>query len=342
VIRSNRRKGFTLIELLVVIATIAVLIGLLLPAVQKVREAAARAQSQNNLKQMGIGIHNIASTFNGLTPPSSGRFPKDGVHGTLFVHMLPHVEQDNIYKLVTNTATVGGALNNINGCDVQGVQNLSGATSQGFVKIYAAPADPTNPGTGTILTSYCSNGACFGFANGGTARFPAVFNAKGTTNVVVIFERFAQPTTATTGSGSRAWTDTNVDVTFLYRIGSGAVINNTPGVNSSPGPATGSAANSNGTIGTGCDLTNVTTVTPAAGIEFGKTQATATAKAPQAFSSASIQVLLGDGSAKSVNTAANTSATFAPPGVTAFSALVWHWALATQGSLGNSPPPASW
>lgn len=100
------RKAFTLIELLVVIAIIAILIGLLLPAVQKVREAAARAQSKNNLKQLALAVHNCHDQFQ-ITPPMygvvgtqvSGSGTGAGGQASLFFNLLPYIEQEAVFKL---------------------------------------------------------------------------------------------------------------------------------------------------------------------------------------------------------------------------------------------------
>src|SRR5690242_10852030 len=101
------RLGFTLIELLVVIAIIAVLIGLLVPAVQKVREAAARTQCANNLKQMGLALHNYANGHQELPTGGEGtdftRAPAGpsvfDTHST-FTMLLPYVEQDNVFRQI--------------------------------------------------------------------------------------------------------------------------------------------------------------------------------------------------------------------------------------------------
>ena len=90
---NDKRRGFTLVELLVVIAIIGVLVALLLPAVQSAREAARRASCTNNLRQIGVGIHNYESTWKTMPPGSY-----HAVFGTWILHLLPFVEQQALHQ----------------------------------------------------------------------------------------------------------------------------------------------------------------------------------------------------------------------------------------------------
>ncbi len=162
----RRRGGFTLIELLVVIAIIAVLIGLLLPAVQKVREAAARMSCSNNLKQLGLALHNYENT-NGRLPSLGFNFPTNprpsNPYGnqtqgfTALVLIAPYIEQGNLTNLVNLQYSILDPLNLPP--PAPGASNIAGMTP---VKVFVCPSTPN----GMDLANYDAIMASYGFPSG--------------------------------------------------------------------------------------------------------------------------------------------------------------------------------
>lgn len=213
--RPNRYHGFTLIELLVVIAIIAILIGLLLPAVQKVREAAARMTSQNNLKQLGIAAHNCADTNQGILPPCYIEYwvnPAAGhmyagpyaprITGTAFFCLLPYIEQENLYRASNHPdPNVGYYVyhNNVH---------------TNMIKTFQAPLDPTSSERthGWGVGSYAVNYQVFGrpghpwgihWAQMGATRLASI--PDGTSQTILFAEKRAACRGGPNGSNGNLW-----------------------------------------------------------------------------------------------------------------------------------------
>jgi prepilin-type N-terminal cleavage/methylation domain-containing protein len=229
----RRSHGFTLIELLVVIAIIAVLIGLLLPAIQKVREAGARSQCSNQMRQIGIAFHSCQDTYQQL-PPLSGKYPPGTTQtqtGWWAWHLLPYIEEDSLYSVGAYDDPTTSPPTPATGA--AGSQKTYGKSWGRPVKLYLCPSDPSIVNGGAFssnynnvsapIMSYAGNMQVFGkvgsdFTNAssggdpsqngldGSPRLPTSF-PDGTSKTIIVAHKYAECGSFTGANGKPTGTN---------------------------------------------------------------------------------------------------------------------------------------
>jgi prepilin-type N-terminal cleavage/methylation domain-containing protein len=325
--RSAKRTGFTLIELLVVIAIIAILIGLLVPAVQKVRQAAARTQSANNLKQMGLAIHSYHDSRK-ILPPGFGWRPAltgsavysaNGAYGSLFFHILPYIEQDPLYKSTNTTQyyvytngtpqsynysyayndptygysysysyTYSSPTYNYLGSGVSFYNGGNISTGNTPPAVYVAPGDPSQYGSSNT-TSYLYNGEVF------DKDLKLTTIGDGSSNTIFVAEGWAScygytytSTTSTGGGRYNYWT-----YPYLYVYSYSYNYTYTGSYYKSIGYSTQSYSYS---YTYGCRFG----ITAGQTFQDGASSSNCNGALPQAISAGMIQLVMGDGSVRGV------------------------------------------